>query len=103
MNYELGATYVDKGGSSHPGDQFLRWVNIPGSGMLNSPGIRPLKNIHGALPEGLPAYLVLVTHEKSAARGHNPWEDIVDLSYQYHLASRLLVLSIAFTSTRIHS
>jgi hypothetical protein len=80
MKYELGSTYVDKGGSSHPGDQFLRWVNIPGSGMLNSPGIRPLKNVHAAIPHGLPAYLVLVTHEKSAARGHNPWEDIVDLS-----------------------
>jgi hypothetical protein len=39
-----------------------------------------LKNVHAAIPHGLPAYLVLVTHEKSAARGHNPWEDIVDLS-----------------------
>jgi len=80
MEYELGFTYTDKGGISHPDDQFLRWVNIQGSGMLNSPGIRPLKNIHGVLPGDLPAYLVLVTHEKSAAGNLNPWEDIVDLS-----------------------
>jgi hypothetical protein len=80
VEYELGITYVDKGGNAHPDDQFLRWVNIPGSGMLNSPGIRPLKNVHRAIPRGLPAYLILVTHEKSAASNLNPWDDIVDLS-----------------------
>jgi hypothetical protein len=80
LKYEIGLTYVDKGGVSHADDQFLRWVNIPGSGMLNSPGIRPLKNVHGVLPPGVPAYLILVTHERSAASELNPWEDVVDLS-----------------------
>jgi hypothetical protein len=80
MEYELGSIYVDKGGVSPPDDQFLRWVNIRGSGMLNSPGIRPLKNIHSALPRGLPAYIILVTHERSAVSDLNPWEDIVDFS-----------------------
>jgi hypothetical protein len=80
VEYELGSIYVDKGGVSHADDQFLRWVNIQGSGMLNSPGIRPLKNIHNSLPRGLPAYLVLVTHEKSADSDLNPWEDLVNLS-----------------------
>ncbi len=80
MEYELGSSYVDKGGVSHPDDQFLRWVNIRGSGMLNSPGIRPLKSTLDLLPQGLPAYLILVTHEVSASSALNPWEDIVDLS-----------------------
>ena len=80
MEYELGHTYVDKGSKRHPDDQFLRWFNIRGSGMLNSPGIRPMKNVHRVIPNGLPAYLILVTHEKSAVSGLNPWQDIVDLS-----------------------
>lgn len=80
MEYELGVTYTDRGGSNYPEDQFLRWVNIKGSGMLNSPGIRPLKNVNRIIPSGLPAYLILVTHEKSASSQLNPWDDIVDLS-----------------------
>jgi len=80
VEYELGSVYTDKGKTSHAEDQFLSWVNIRGSGMLNSPGVRPLKNIHNSLPQGLPAYLILVTVEKSAASNLNPWEDIVDLS-----------------------
>jgi len=75
--YRIGHTYKDRGGVTKEGDQFLAWLNIPGSGMLNSPGIRPLKYINEVSP--LPAYLVLVTHEKT--RGTlNPWDDIVDHS-----------------------
>ncbi len=80
MEYELGKTYVDRGGITFPEDQFLRWVNIPKSGMLNSPGIRPLAYIGDLKKEGLPAYLILVTHERSSSGQLNPWEDIVDLS-----------------------
>lgn len=80
MEYELGKTYVDRGGTKFPKDQFLRWVNIEKSGMLNSPGIRPLNYVTGLKNSELPAYLILVTHDKSSAVQLNPWEDIVDLS-----------------------
>ena len=76
-SFRIGHIYKDRGGISKGGDEFLAWVNIPGSGMLNSPGIRPLKYVHDLSP--LPAYLVLVTHEKR--RGTlNPWDDVVDHS-----------------------
>ena len=49
--------------------------------MLNSPGIRPLAYIKKKLSsKKLPAYLILVTHEKSADSKLNPWDDTVDLS-----------------------
>jgi hypothetical protein len=79
MIYRLGENYVDRGGSTFPEDQFLRWVNIEGSGMLNSPGIRPLKFKTELSSAGLPAYIILVTHEKSSG-ALNPWDDVVDLS-----------------------
>jgi hypothetical protein len=77
--YRLGHHYRDTGGSSNPDDQFLRWLNIRGSGMRNMPGIRPFKFTD---LRGLPvhAYIVLVTHEKSANRTANPWEDFVDIN-----------------------
>lgn len=79
MKYKLGHQYVDKGSRKHPDDQFLRWVNIDGSGMLNSPGIRPLSYVSGISKNKLPAYLILVTHDVTS--GHlNPWDDVVDLS-----------------------
>ena len=75
--YRLGKKYRDKAKIAQ-GDEFLSWINIPGSGMLNSPGIRGLKYVHMTeLP--LPAYLILVTNEKTG--GHlNPWDDLVDYS-----------------------
>ena len=79
MEYELDKCYVDRGGSSFPDDEFLRWINIDKSGMRNSPGIRPLKYVHRISKDGLPAYLILVTHDKSSSAALNPWEDIVDL------------------------
>ncbi len=75
--FRIGHAYKDRGGVTKDGDEFLAWVNIPGSGMLNSPGIRPLKYVHKLSP--LPAYLILVTHEKR--RGMlNPWDDVIDHS-----------------------
>jgi AspBHI-like restriction endonuclease len=75
--YRVARKSLNRGGISKGGDEFLAWVNIPGSGMPNSPGIRPLKYVHDLSP--LPAYLVLVTHEKR--RGTlNPWDDVVDHS-----------------------
>jgi hypothetical protein len=69
MEYRLWKTYVDKGTKKDSQDQFLGWINIAGSGMLNSPGIRPLNYVTTLLSESdLPAYLVLVTHEKTAGR-----------------------------------
>ena len=35
MEYRLWKTYVDKGTKKDSQDQFLRWINIAGSGMLN--------------------------------------------------------------------
>ena len=80
MNYEFGKTYIDRGGTRYLEDQFLRWVNIEGSGMLNSPGIRPLKFVSRLKERGLPAYLILVTHEKSSSAISNPWEDVIDIA-----------------------
>ena len=80
MEYRLWKTYVDKGTKKDSQDQFLRWINIAGSGMLNSPGIRPLNYVTTLLSESdLPAYLVLVTHEKTAGK-LNPWDDVIDIS-----------------------
>lgn len=79
MKYQLGCTYIDKGSRNHAEDQFLRWFNVDGSGMLNSPGIRPLKYTSKLSDFGLPAYLILVTHDVTSGQS-NPWDDIVDLS-----------------------
>jgi hypothetical protein len=77
-SYRLGREYKDTGSSTNPEDQFLRWLNLPGSGMLNMPGIRPFKFMQLKLP--VHAYVVLVTHERSASPASNPWEDTVDLN-----------------------
>ena len=77
--YRLGRDFRDSGASSDPEDEFLRWINIPGSGIRNMGGIRPLKFTQLSFP--LHAYIVLVTHEKSRGSVSNPWEDLVDLSH----------------------
>ena len=79
MKYQLGHTYIDKGSRKHEEDQFLHWINVDGSGMLNSPGIRPLAYTTHLSNQGLPAYLVLVTHDVTSGQ-LNPWDDVVDLS-----------------------
>jgi hypothetical protein len=77
--YRLGHEYRDTGASGKEDDQFLRWLNIPKSGMKNMPGIRPFRFVELAtLP--IHAYIVLVTHERSANRTANPWEDFVDIN-----------------------
>ena len=76
--YVLGHEYRDTGSSTNPEDEFLHWLNIQGSGMKNMPGIRPFKFVH-LLTQPFHAYIVLVTHERSAKPAANPWEDIVEL------------------------
>mgnify|MGYP000963460383 CR=1 FL=1 len=75
MEYKIGHRYIDKGGSSHPDDEFLSWINIEGSGMRNADGIRAL-NYVSKKSDHLPAYIILISHE--VKRIGNPWEDIVD-------------------------
>lgn len=75
--YRLGHSYIDTGGLSNLNDQFLRWINIPGSGMRNADGIRAL-NFVIKKSDFVPAYMILVSHE--VKRLGNPWEDIVDFN-----------------------
>jgi len=76
MNYyKIGHTYTDTGGTSKEQDQFLRWINIPKSGMRNMDGIRAL-NFVSRSSDFIPAYIILISHQ--VKRAGNPWEDIVD-------------------------
>lgn len=77
MIYKIGHEYIDKGGSSHPEDQFLRWINIDGSGMRNADGIRAL-NFISKKSDHNPAYIILISHD--IKRTGNPWEDKVDFN-----------------------
>jgi hypothetical protein len=73
--YTVGEGYRDTG-KPGPEDRFLGWINIPGSGMLNTPGIRRLRFVHR--DSDVPAYLILVTnHLKGSA--FNRWDDEIDL------------------------
>ena len=76
--YSLGQEYIDKASRYHEDDQFLGWINLDGSGMGNSEGIRSLQFLSN-LKSMIPAYLILVTHEKTAGK-LNPWDDYVDMS-----------------------
>ena len=74
--YLLGRFYRDTGTPFKTEDQFMRWVNIDGSRMPNSPGIRPLA--YSKIKDAeLPAYVILVTANTSRL-SDNPWEDKVD-------------------------
>jgi hypothetical protein len=77
--YRLGHDYRDLGRATSPDDEFLAWINLPGSGMRNMGGIRPLKFLH--LDERTPAAIVLVTNERSAGSASNPWENLVDIPH----------------------
>ena len=77
--YRLGRVYRDRGGIKFPEDQFLRWMNIEGSGIGNSGGIRPLRYLDSVVSDGLPACVVLVTAGTTAVP-KNPWSDFVDFS-----------------------
>jgi len=77
--YRLGQSYKNTGSSSNEADQFLRWLNLPKSGMRNMGGIRPFKFVHlKHLP--MHAYIVLVTDELSGHSVRNPWEDSIELN-----------------------
>ena len=77
--YRLGHDYRDSGSMNAEGDQFLSWINLPGSGMRNMGGIRSLK--FNALKEPVTAAIVLVTDERSAGSTSNPWDDLVDIPH----------------------
>lgn len=77
--YQVDRYYRDTGSTTNPQDQFLRWINITGSGIRNSGGVRPLKFTSLRLP--VSAYLVLVTDERSKGSVANPWEDLIDLPH----------------------
>ena len=77
--YRLGHEYRDTGSLGSDDDQFLGWINLPGSGMRNMGGIRSLKFVE--LREQVTAAIVLVTHEGSAGSTSNPWDDLVDLQH----------------------
>lgn len=77
--YRLGHDYRDSGSLKADGDQFLSWINLPGSGMRNMGGIRPLK--FTLLDPGVTAAIVLVTDERSAGSTSNPWDDLVDIPH----------------------
>ena len=77
MEYKIGHQYKDTGGTSKSEDQFLRWINIPNSGMRNQDGIRAINYVQFD-SNYIPAYIILVSHE---IKSHgNPWEDVIDLS-----------------------
>jgi hypothetical protein len=77
--YRVGHTYRDTASLKGSGDQFLAWLNQPGSGMRNMSGVRPLKHIQLAAPT--PAVVILVTGATSAGSTANPWEDVVDFRH----------------------
>jgi len=77
--YRLGHDYRDLGRSTSQDDQFLAWINLPGSGMRNMGGIRPLKFVN--LDEQVTAAIVLVTDDRSAGSAANPWDDLVDIHH----------------------
>ncbi|WP_257461315.1 protein NO VEIN domain-containing protein [Archangium lipolyticum] len=70
--------YRDKGVPKDPDDQFMRWINLPRSGMPNSPGIRPLQYLSKPAFTKLPSLLVLVTKKSTTGGSYNPWNDELD-------------------------
>jgi len=77
--FRLGHDYRDTGSVTNPADEFLRWINVPGSGMRNMGGIRTLKFV--SLGAAVPAAIILVTDERSAGTTSNPWDDLVDIPH----------------------
>ncbi|WPB74892.1 DUF3883 domain-containing protein [Archangium violaceum] len=76
--FEPEQRYRDKGAPKDPEDQFMRWINLPGSGMANAPGIRPLRYLSRRPFTDLPAFLILVTKKSSTGGSYNPWDDDFD-------------------------
>lgn len=75
--FEVGGDYRNTGQPKNRTDQFMRWINIPGSGMGNSAGIRPLNFVTKPAPTSLHAAIVLVTRGVPGP-SHNPWDDSID-------------------------
>ncbi|QRN95286.1 DUF3883 domain-containing protein [Archangium violaceum] len=71
--------YRDKGSPKDPDDQFMRWINLPRSGMANAPGIRALRYLAKPPFTKLPSVLVLVTKKSTTGGSYNPWDDVIDL------------------------
>ena len=74
--YRIKGSYKDLQNRSAE-DQFMRWLNIEGSGMPNSGGIRPLRFVSSPPPVSLHGVIVLMTNQKHS-NPHNPWNDNVD-------------------------
>ena len=68
--YQVGREYRDKGKPRDSEDQFLRWLNMDGSGLSNSKGIRKLKYLSSGwqILDDLPAVIVLTS--KAQAHKH---------------------------------
>jgi hypothetical protein len=77
--FRPGHHYRDKGAPNDPDDQFMGWINLPGSGMANAPGIRPLWYLQKRPFTDLPAFLVLLTKKSTTGGSYNPWDDVIDL------------------------
>ena len=78
--FEVGVEYRDTGSPNKSEDQFLRWINIPGSGMKNMGGIRWLKT-KSKKRQNSDGIVLVSSHLNTDS--HNPWDDIVD----FHLGS----------------
>ena len=68
--------YRDAKGKDDPEDQFLSWVNLPGSGLTNAGGIRALKSPNPSRKEQIDG-VFLFTHS-GKTNTPKPWDDIVD-------------------------
>lgn len=73
--YTVGKKYRDRGSPNKEGDQFLRWMNLPGSGMKNMGGVRWLKT-KSKSRKGSDGIVLISSHLNTES--HNPWDDIVD-------------------------
>ncbi len=73
--FTVGKEYRDKGSPRKKDDQFMRWLNIDGSGIGNMGGIRILRTISDSRngPDGI----VIISSDLST-ESHNPWDDVVD-------------------------
>lgn len=74
-NFRVGQEYRDTGSPNKEEDQFLRWINLPNSGLKSMGGIRWLKTKSNKResPDGI----ILLTNEVASAM-HNPWDDLVN-------------------------
>jgi len=74
--FEVGKEYRDAKRKDDSEDQFLSWVNLPGSGLTNAGGIRALKSPNPSREEQIDG-VFLLTHS-GKTNTPKPWDDIVD-------------------------